>query len=150
MKKKLKIDVANFFMAFIILNVFFHYIIPIKQIISSPWGYLGIILFVLGWIPNIWIYFIYKKLNNPISSKEVPKLLITSGLFRITRNPNYLGMVIALFGEAIFFGSFITFIIPVLFFVLINFFNIPFEEKVLEEKFGKKYLDYKKKVRRWI
>lgn len=80
----------------------------------------------------------------------MPKKLITSRLFRIGRNPTYLGMIISLIGEAIFLGSLITFIIPIVFAVLINIINIPFEEKNLEKAFGKEYLAYKKKVRRWI
>ena len=80
----------------------------------------------------------------------MPKKLVTSGFFKFSRNPTYLGMTLALFGEAIFLGSLVTFILPILFFVLINKTNIPVEEKNLEKKFGKKYLNYKKKVRRWI
>lgn len=136
-------------MLIIFVNILFHSLFPIKQIISTI-NYLGIFLFILGWVPQFWIYFKYKKEKNSIETKETPNVLITYGLFRISRNPNYFGMVVSLFGEAIFLGSLITFILPAIFFILINIFNIPFEEKVLEKKFGKKYLDYKKKVRRWI
>ena len=148
--KKLIFDVANLFLVSIIINILLNYFIPIKQIIFPPYTYIGIVLFILGWIPNIWIGILFRKIKTSIPSKETPKKLITSGLFKFSRNPNYLGMVIALFGEAIFLGSLITFIIPVLFFIFINILNVSFEEKVLEKKFGKKYLDYKKKVRRWI
>ncbi|MBI2629561.1 isoprenylcysteine carboxylmethyltransferase family protein [Candidatus Pacearchaeota archaeon] len=147
---KLKFDVANTFLACIVLNIILHCFIPIKQIISYPYTYIGLIFFILGWIPNIWIYLIYRKYKNPVPAKDTPKVLITSGLFKISRNPNYLGMIITLFGEAIFLGSLIVFIIPVLFFILINITNIPFEERVLERKFGRKYLNYKRRVRRWI
>ena len=148
--KKLKIDAANYFMLIIIVNILLHYIIPIKQIIFPPYRYIGIILFILGWIPNIWLGIHFRRIGTSIPSKEMPKKFVTTGLFKISRNPNYLGMIIALFGEAIFLGSLITFRLPVLFVILINKFNIPFEEKNLERKFGEKYKDYKKKVRRWI
>ncbi len=147
---KLKIDIANFFFISIVLEIILHYFIPIKQIINSPYTYIGLGLFILGWIPNIWLYFAYKKAGNLINSVNTPNKLITIGFFRISRNPNYLGMVVALLGEAIFVGSLVTFIIPVLFFILINKFNINYEEQVLEKKFGKKYLEYKSRVRRWI
>jgi len=40
--------------------------------------------------------------------------------------------------------------IPVIFAILIDNINMPFEERNLKKAFGKKYLDYKRKVRRWI
>ena len=144
--KKLIFDFANCFLVLIILNIILHYIIPIKQIIFFPYNYIGILLFIFGWIPNIW-QGITIGLN---SASQIPKKLINTGLFRFSRNPTYLGMTITLLGEAIFLGSLITFIIPILFVILINNFNINFEEKILENKFGTKYLEYKKKVRRWI
>jgi len=148
--KNLKIDIANYFLALIIVNIILHYFIPIKQIIFFPYRWLGIILFIIGWIPNIWLGILFKRIGTSIPACQIPKKLVTSGFFRISRNPNYLGMVIALFGETIFLGSLVTFIIPVLFFILINKINIPIEEENLEKKFGKKYLDYKKKVRKWL
>lgn len=148
--KKLLFDTADSFLILIIINVLLYYFFPIKQIIFSPFIYMGIVLFVLGWMPNIWIWAHFRKISNPIPTKDIPKKLVTSGLFRFSRNPTYLGMIVALFGEAIFLGDLVTFIIPVIFTILINKTNIPFEEDNLEKKFGKKYLDYKLKVRRWI
>jgi len=80
----------------------------------------------------------------------MPRKLVINYFFKISRNPVYLGMVVVLFGEAIFLGSLVTFIIPILFFILVNQINIPYEEKNLEKVLGRKYLNYKKKVRRWI
>lgn len=148
--KKLIFDVADAFLVLIIINILLHYFIPIKQIIFSPFNYLGIIIFILGWIPNIWLGIYFRKIGTSIPAKGIPTKLVTTGFFRLSRNPTYLGMILALFGEAIFLGSIITFILPVIFFITINKTNIPFEEENLERKFGKKYLDYKKKVRRWI
>jgi protein-S-isoprenylcysteine O-methyltransferase Ste14 len=147
--KKLIFDPANSFFALIIINILLHYFIPIKQIIFSPFTYIGIILFIIGWIPNIWLGIYFRKINTSIPTEQIPQRLVTSGLFRISRNPNYLGMIISLIGEAVFLGSLITFIIPIIFAVLIRMINIPLEEKNLEKAFGKKYLEYKKEVRRW-
>ena len=59
-------------------------------------------------------------------------------------------MIIILFGIAILLGSIITFIFPIIFAILLDRFMIPVEEKNLEKKFGKKYLNYKRQVRRWM
>jgi protein-S-isoprenylcysteine O-methyltransferase Ste14 len=59
-------------------------------------------------------------------------------------------MAITLFGVSILTGSLVTFIFPLLFIILTEIFVIPTEEKNLERKFGKRYLEYKKQVRRWL
>ncbi len=148
--KKPRIDIANYFLILIVLNIILHYLIPIKQIIVFPYNLIGIIFFILGWIPNIWLGIHFRKIETSIPVYKKPQKLVISGFFRISRNPVYLGMSIALLGEAIFLGSLITFIIPILFFILINKFNIRYEEESLEKQFGKKYMEYKNKVRRWI
>tara|TARA_Y100000310_G_C20139047_1_gene559405 strand:- start:18 stop:467 length:450 start_codon:yes stop_codon:yes gene_type:complete len=148
--KKSRFDIANYFLILIIINAIIHYLYPIKQIIPQSYTYIGLIIFIIGWIPNIWLGIYFRKIKTSIPSYNIPSKLITSGLFRFSRNPIYLGMIIALIGEMIFLGSLITFAIPSLFFILINKFNIKAEEAILKKKFGKAYLDYKKRVRRWI
>jgi protein-S-isoprenylcysteine O-methyltransferase Ste14 len=148
--KELRIDIADLLLVWIAVEIVLHYFLPVMQIIPFPYRYLGIALFFIGWIPSVWIWAVYRKAGNPVPARKMPNKLIISGLFRITRNPNYLGMLISLIGEAIFLGSLTTFIVPVLFIILINRFNIAFEEENLERIFGKTYLDYKRRVRRWI
>ena len=98
----------------------------------------------------IWADSLFKKSGTTIIPYEIPTSLVTSGPFRISRQPIYLGMTTILLGETILLGSFITFILPVIFAILMEIIFIPMEEKNLEIVFGEKYLDYKKKVRRWI
>ncbi|MBU2576966.1 MAG: isoprenylcysteine carboxylmethyltransferase family protein [Nanoarchaeota archaeon] len=148
--KELKIDIADYFLIFIIIGGFLHFLFPIRQIIFYPLTLIGLFLFFIGWIPNVCIGIYFRKIGTSIPSHKMPKKLITSGYFRFSRNPVYLGIFVSLLGEAIFLGSIVTFIVPVLFFILVSIFNVPFEEKNLEKQFGKKYQDYKKKVRRWI
>ena len=133
-----------------VLNLILHYIYPIKIIIFSPYNYLGLILVILGIYLNLHVHFTYKRLRNPIYVRRMPRVLITSGAFRFSRNPLYLGMVLILLGEAMLLTSAVTFILPIVLIILLSAFTIPIEERNLEKKFGKKYLDYKKKVRRWI
>jgi protein-S-isoprenylcysteine O-methyltransferase Ste14 len=62
----------------------------------------------------------------------------------------YLGGIFLGFGLAIFLGSLVSFIFPTIFFLLLQFLFIPQEEDQLKTIFGKEYLDYKKRVRKWI
>lgn len=76
--------------------------------------------------------------------------MIAEGTYKFTRNPMYLGVTMALLGSSIYFGNFLSFLSPLIFFTAMNFIYIPFEEQLMEKVFGKNYAEYKEKVRRWI
>jgi protein-S-isoprenylcysteine O-methyltransferase Ste14 len=127
-----------------------HLLIPIKQILLSPYNYIGILLILFGTIINIWTDNLFKKAGTTVKPKLLPKYFITKGPFKISRHPMYLGMAAVLFGESILLGSLIAFAFPIIFIILMEILFIPIEEKNLQKKFGRKYLNYKKTVRRWI
>jgi protein-S-isoprenylcysteine O-methyltransferase Ste14 len=81
---------------------------------------------------------------------ERAKVLVTSGLYRFTRNPMYLGMVIFLIGIAAIFAEAWQLVGPLLFATYIQRFQIAPEERVMLDKFGTDYAAYKARVRRWI
>jgi len=134
----------------IIISATLHFSFPVRQLIYFPYNLLGITGIVVGIWLAAWGKETFQKLDTPVKPGEKPKNLVTSGPFKFTRNPMYFGFVISLLGIAILFGSLIAFISPVIFFLIIRFAFIPFEERLVRKTFGKKYLDYKKRVRRWI
>jgi protein-S-isoprenylcysteine O-methyltransferase Ste14 len=85
-----------------------------------------------------------------MSPYESPEVLITTGPFRISRNPVYLAMEAILFGSAVVMGTLVSFLFPVLFIAIIEVLFIPDEERRLEELFGGEYREYKRRVRRWV
>jgi len=93
---------------------------------------------------------LFKKNKTTVKPYRNPTELITSGPFRISRHPMYLGMMLILLGIAIVHGTLITFAFPIIFIILMELFFIPYEEKNLERISGRKYLSYKKRVRRWL
>ena len=79
-----------------------------------------------------------------------PTAMVSEAPYTFTRNPMYVGLAIDLFGFAIFFGSPVMLIAPLLFLFLIDRMLIPQEEARIEELFGEQYLEYKRRVRRWL
>ena len=140
----------TYFIILFLLSIISHFVSPIKRIVHAPYTYSGIVLIIFGFIMAIWAFSLFKKNGTTIKPDGIPTSLITTGPFCISRQPIYLGMTTILLGEAILLGTFITFIFPVIFVILMELIFIPIEEKNLEMVFGEKYLDYKKKVRRWI
>ena len=138
------------FYGFILLSIVLNIFLPIKKLIVQPYNYLGIVLILFGLLIDVWAWMLFRRRKTTLNPYKIPSKLETSNLFKISRNPMYFGMDLVLWGLSIFFGSLITFIFPILFIILIEKLFIKFEEENLEKRFGKKYIDYKKKVRRWI
>lgn len=90
-----------------------------------------------------------KTTINPLSPEKTSKLVV-SGIYRFTRNPMYLGMLIILIGCAIWLGSALNVIVLAAFIAYITIFQIKPEEARLEELFGDELSAYMNKVRRWV
>jgi protein-S-isoprenylcysteine O-methyltransferase Ste14 len=76
--------------------------------------------------------------------------VIEEGVYNYSRNPMYVGFVIFLTGCSILSGNILSFLCPAFFFGVLNWMFIPYEEEKMEIAFGEKYLEYKKRVRRWF
>ena len=76
--------------------------------------------------------------------------LVTGGVYRVTRNPMYLGMALVLLGTAITVGAFSALFVPPIFMAIIELRFIRPEEEMLAGIFGEDFAIYCKNVRRWI
>lgn len=90
-----------------------------------------------------------KTTANPLKP-ETSSSLVTSGVYRLTRNPMYVGLTSVLLAWAVFLSSAWALPGPLVFALYINRFQIVPEERVLLRIFGATYSDYQAKVRRWI
>lgn len=79
-----------------------------------------------------------------------PTAFVSAPPYTFTRNPMYFGLAAILLGCAVFFGSAVMLIAPILFFLVIDRMVIPGEEETMERLFGEQYLVYKRRVRRWL
>jgi protein-S-isoprenylcysteine O-methyltransferase Ste14 len=86
---------------------------------------------------------------NPRKPEEV-SILVTNGVYRITRNPMYVGLMLILLGWSAFLASPVSLGGVVAFIAYINQFQIIPEERILLEKFGDEYQKYLAGSRRWI
>jgi protein-S-isoprenylcysteine O-methyltransferase Ste14 len=90
-----------------------------------------------------------KTTVNPLKP-ETSAALVSTGVYSFTRNPMYLGMVLALFAWAVYLSSIWSLVGPLLFGLYITRFQIVPEERVLDRLFGAPFAEYKKRVRRWL
>lgn len=90
-----------------------------------------------------------KTTVNPMSPSKASSL-VTTGIYRITRNPMYVGLFLGLIAWATGLASPLLLLGPVVFLLYVSRFQIHPEERVLFELFGAEYSNYKAKVRRWL
>jgi protein-S-isoprenylcysteine O-methyltransferase Ste14 len=76
--------------------------------------------------------------------------LVTNGVFRFTRNPMYLSLLLYLLAWAAYLSNWLAFLLLPVFVLYINRFQINPEERVLSSLFGPEYASYKERVRRWL
>src|SRR5687768_254460 len=96
------------------------------------------------------IYMLAKIGRGTLSPADPTKKLVITGLYRYSRNPMYVGVILILFGEAVIMQSIVLGIYLLLIFLLFNLFIIFHEEPRLHRAFGSEYFEYKKSVSRWI
>jgi len=138
-----------FFLALIIMVALAHYA-PVSHLIYVPLRVFGGLLILAGFVITAVSAYSFKQAGTPIRPFEPPVMPVTDQLYRYSRNPMYLGMLIMLVGTWIALGSLSPmFVIPV-FFLIIQEGFIKYEEAFMEEKLGDQYLDYKDRVNRWI
>lgn len=94
----------------------------------------------------------FRRLETTVNPLQPEKstALVTSGVFRFSRNPMYLGLLGILISASIFFGALTAVVILPLFILYMNVFQISPEEKAMEKLFAGEYNEYRAQVRRWI
>lgn len=105
----------------------------------------GLALDVLGLV----VFLRARTTVNPLKP-DSSSAVVTTGIYRYTRNPMYLGMLLVLTGWVVYLAAPLALLAPVGFAAYITRFQILPEERILLEKFGEPYRDYLGRVRRWI
>ncbi len=93
---------------------------------------------------------LFRRRQTTIIPFRESAALLTDGLYRFSRNPIYLSMVMLLCGIAITLGSAAPWGVPPLFMAIISRQFIQKEEAMLADTFGEEYLEYCRRVRRWF
>src|ERR1700751_2698861 len=125
-------------------------IVPLAFVFVPFHGLIAVLLIFAGLGFSAAGFFTFKSRGAPVRPGSDPTQLVLSGPYRITRNPMYLGLLFISIG-CFFAAESLWFIIPpILFFWVINFRLIPFEEQLMKEHFGAEYETYRQRVRRWL
>jgi protein-S-isoprenylcysteine O-methyltransferase Ste14 len=147
--KSLMIALFVYVFIYSIFPAWHSYFLPIKQLDNSVLKYIG---FFLLFVSFVWTVIAQTNMKNSwrIGIDTVTKTeLVTTGLFSISRNPIFFGMIITFTGLFLITPNALTVLFLILGYVLIQI-QIRLEEDFLHNEHGEKYVEYKKKVRRMI
>ncbi|MDP2573475.1 isoprenylcysteine carboxylmethyltransferase family protein [Vibrio penaeicida] len=121
------------------------------HLITMPYSFLGLLFVAFGIALAGRSSALFRKVGTNIMTFDEPGKLVTTGAFKFTRNPMYLGFSISLFGFAVLFGAAISSFLLVVFYVVVSDrWYIAYEEREMIKKFGEEYSLYRNSVRRWI
>ena len=123
----------------------FRFTLPAGRVIALGLAGTGIATALLGVVS----FRRAKTTVNPLKPAAASSLVVV-GIYQLTRNPMYLGMLLILLGWAVFLANFLVLIFPVAYVPVMNRLQILPEEKALTEKFGTEFASYKNQVRRWL
>src|SRR5687768_12879795 len=117
----------------------------------TGWQFLAMLIFCVGFTIMVYCIWLFALKGEGTLSPAVPtRKLVISGLYKYSRNPMYLGVMLMLAGEAIFFSSIPLWIYSGFIFTAFYLFIIFHEEPRLKRVFGEEYKVYMQKVRRWL
>ena len=122
--------------------------LPIPVPIFIQW--LGLGFAALGFILGILALIEFRRVRVALDPKRSTTSFVTSGIYRYTRNPVYLGFVFMLIGLPLNMGSYWGVILTWPLVTFMNSLVIKHEETQLEKRFKKQYTDYMTNVRRWL
>jgi protein-S-isoprenylcysteine O-methyltransferase Ste14 len=126
-------------------------VFPWRAFIELRILWLGIPLLISGVLLSLSAALLFRQESTEISpTSGTNRALVVRGPYRLTRNPMYLGLVIASLGIAFCVGSLPMFAVPLLVFATTNWVHIPFEEAKMCRQFGDAFDRYTRQTRRWI
>jgi len=123
----------------------FGFTVPANRVIAAGLAGLGVGIALLG----VRSFRRAGTTVNPLQPAAASQLVV-SGIYRRTRNPMYLGMLLLLVGWGVFLGNGLAFISAAAFIPLMNRLQIGPEERILTATFGPAFTAYQSAVRRWL
>lgn len=124
--------------------------IPIPLVLPGAIRNLGFALVVAGFLLGAAAFAEFYKAHTTLNPHGSVRKLVTTGVYRFTRNPIYLGFVLMLAGFPLFSGTVWGVILAPVLIINLNNLVIQHEEAYLEKKFGDEYARYRSGKRRWL
>ena len=147
----LKIPPPIWTLAYVLAAAAISYLAGWPLIPGLPFPPLAIALIIVGVASSVTAAALFRRSGAVLNpTAETNPRLVTTGPYRFTRNPMYLGLVLVSLGIAFWVGAWPMFLAPLATFATANWVHIPFEEQRMRQQFGAAFDAFTGRVRRWI
>ena len=138
--------------AFFLTSILFQYLIPLNNTYIHSSGFIiaGWVLIFINLVFGIPALLTFFKSKNTLITIKPSSSLQTGGIYSVSRNPMYCGLMFLYAGLCLITGNVWTIIFIVPLAIIINNYVIKREENYLNRKYGDSFLNYCKDVRRWF
>jgi protein-S-isoprenylcysteine O-methyltransferase Ste14 len=133
-----------------VAGMFIEWFVPLHFFRNSVFYDVGLFIAIMSGLLALWGIWVMYMAGTNINPARPVIYLVTVGPFRFSRNPLYLSLTLLSIGLSMILDFAWIIIILILVLYIMNRFVIEREENYLESKIGEQYIEYKKKVRRWI
>lgn len=127
-----------------------HAATPLGSLTVRPEKTIAVIIVLAGFTIMVVAWWQFRQHSVAICPTAHTERLVTTGIYRLSRNPMYLGMIMMLGGVASWFGSLPFVAATAAYFLVIQRVFCPYEERKLMAEFGDDYRRYQARVRRWL
>ena len=138
------------FLGGLVAAVALHFALPLAPVLAFPWRWVGVMPVAVGLALNLLADGAFKRVQTTVQPFEESSQLVTGGVFRVSRNPMYLGMVLVVAGVALLLGTAGPWLAAAGLAVALDRAFIGPEERMLAATFGQEWESYRRRVRRWI
>jgi protein-S-isoprenylcysteine O-methyltransferase Ste14 len=135
---------------FIVIAYFLGRFVPIPYVAPVAVQYFGLFLTFIGFLLGVGALIEFRKAHTTLDPHGSVKQVVTSGIYRFTRNPIYLGFLLMVIGLPLNSGLIWGIVMAPLYIMTMTRLVIEREEAYLEKKFKAQYTSYKSRVRRWL
>jgi protein-S-isoprenylcysteine O-methyltransferase Ste14 len=135
---------------FIVIAYFLGRFAPLPFVAPPVLRNIGLLLTFVGFLLGIGAFVEFRKARTTLDPHGSVKQLVTSGIYRFTRNPIYLGFLLMVIGLPLNSGLYWGVVMAPFYVLTMNRFVIEREETYLGKKFKDIFTSYKSRVRRWL
>lgn len=136
--------------AFFLLGVVLHTFTPLRMLSATSARLAGAAVLIASLILLLVAHREFGRAGTSVMPQRPTTAIIRGGLYRHSRNPLYIGLSLFYVGAALLLNSLWALLLLAPALVVMSYGVIAREERYLERKFGREYLDYKAAVRRWL
>jgi protein-S-isoprenylcysteine O-methyltransferase Ste14 len=135
---------------FIVIAYFLGRFVPLSFVAPAIVRYVGLAMTFVGFLLGIGAFIEFRKAHTTLDPHGSAKQLVTSGIYRFSRNPIYLGFLLMVIGLPLNSGLYWGIVLAPFYVLMMYRLIIQHEEAYLARKFGKTYTGYTSRVRRWL